>query len=667
MASPRIIEVPEIPSCPPEPMIEPAARAMRVTTLAAPAPMPVLNRAPNAAITLEPMENGKAVYLPLAPKYAGAKAQAKIVLACLIKNNEAANLALSDVTFAFPGSAVTTKTMAGETLVTPAIEPGKQAWWSNGVVTLSDTEKVDNALYLDAPAPAKVEVTLRFSGYSLPIKITADLAPHKCPAPTGGWLFPFSASDLRAGEYFTASSRHWANGGGRGRQIYAHDIGCVGWDPDKKAFTSTLPGKDKSKNENFRMYGKPVRAMADGTVHSWHDGMEANTPGAFPDPTPNPVAGNHVWIRHGDELVVYTHMQKNSIPAALKVEGAPVKAGQMVGRSGNTGNSSGPHEHAEAAQTGNESLRPLPFRDAWICEASKLTAPSPAGPWVRLTAQGIPYDAVMIWPAASQPAWYPPGWAEVSHHGIPQASYQTIFDRATQAGYRPVWVDGYEVQGQTFFNAIFRPNAGAPAWIARHAMTAAQYQTEFNTHTANGYRLLNLASYMSGSEIRYAAIFVKAAGGAWTAYHGLTADAHQARFNELSGQGYVPVNVSVVSVNGQRSYAAFYEKKAVGSWLLKSFLTSDEYQQEWNANAAAGRRVAYLSAYNHNGSVRFSALFQQTNIEGNEATTVGRHNLTASGYQSEYDTRLSDGHLTRCVAGYAVGAAANFAAIWRKP
>jgi hypothetical protein len=666
MASPGIAPLQELPCCPLEPMDAPAPETalLQAESLKA---LPLVNAAPKAVITLEPMENGRAVYLPLAPKFEGAKAQVKIVLACLIKNNESSNLALSNVTFSFPGSSVPAKNMQGENLVTPAIAPGASAWWSNGVVKLSETSTVDNALYLDAPAPSKVEVSLSFTGYTLPIKITADLAPHKSPAPGGGWLFPFSASDLRVGEYFSASARHWANGGGRGRQIYAHDIGCTAWDPSKKAFSSLLPGTDGSKNEHYRMYGKPVRALADGTVSSWHDGMDANTPGAFPDPTPDPVAGNHLWIKLGDELIVYTHLQKNSIPDSLKVSGAIVKAGQMVGRSGNTGNSSGPHEHAEAAQTGNSSLRPLPFREAWVCEAVKLAPPSPEGPWARLDAEGIPYDGVLIWPAASRPAWYPPNWAEVSHHGIPEASYQTIFDRATKAGYRPVWLDGYEVAGQTFFNAIFRPAAGAPAWAARHGMTGAEYQTEFNARTGAGYRLLNLTSYLHGSQVRYASIFTKTAGPAFTAYHGLTAEQHQAKFDALGPQGYRPVNVSVVSVNGVRSYAAFYEKKDVGSYRLKSFLTSDEYQQEWTANAAAGRRVAYLSAYNHNGTVRFSAIFQQTNIEGNDATTLGRHNLTASGYQSEYDTRLGQGYLTRCVAGYAAGNTAEFAAIWRKP
>jgi hypothetical protein len=199
------------------------------------------------------MENGKAVCLPLAPKSVGSKAQVKIVLACLIKNNEATNLELSGVTFSFPGSSAAAKIMQGVTMASDPIAPHASTWWSNGVVKLSENNAINNAVYLDAPAPPKIEVKLSFTGYNLPIRITADLAAHKCPAPTGGWLFPFSASDLRAGEYYSTSAQHWANGGGMGRQIYAHDIGCVGWDNATESFKSTLPGKDGSQNENYRL------------------------------------------------------------------------------------------------------------------------------------------------------------------------------------------------------------------------------------------------------------------------------------------------------------------------------------------------------------------------------------------------------------------------------
>ena len=113
--------LPDLAGCPIEAVSPTLAAAV------APVSRDIANRAPNATITLKPMENSKLVYLPLAPKFEGAKAQVKLVLACLITNNEITNLALSNVTFTFPGSSVPAKNMQGENLV-PPIKPGESAW-----------------------------------------------------------------------------------------------------------------------------------------------------------------------------------------------------------------------------------------------------------------------------------------------------------------------------------------------------------------------------------------------------------------------------------------------------------------------------------------------------------------------------------------------------------
>ena len=140
-----------------------------------------------------------------------------------------------------------------------------------------------------------------------------------------------------------------------------------------------------------------------------------------------------------------------------------------------------------------------------------------------------------MWPAATKPAWYPPSWAELSKHGILESAYQAEFTKMSSSGYRQVWVDGFDVGGQTYFNVIFRP-ANGTAWVAKHGLTGTEYQTEFNLRTSLGYRLLQVDSYLSGGSVRYAAIFVKNTGGVvWTAYHGLTCAQHQQKFNSLTG------------------------------------------------------------------------------------------------------------------------------------
>lgn len=618
---------------------------------------------PKLQIEVEPMEGGKALYLPLAPEKAGATAKVKVVLRLRLGNLEPAAVEVTGITFSFPGSAVPSVSMKRPDRVLaggPKLAPGESKWWSNGVVELEDRSRINNALFLATPAPTKVAVAVTCAGFSEPASVTLDLLPT-----TTRYHFPFSASDLRVGESFLTSATHWANGGPAGGQIFAHDIGVQRRD-GKNGWTEVHQGTDGLKNSDYLIYGKPIRAMANGTVEEWHDGMADNTKlKELPVPGPEPGSGNRMVIRHGDETVSYCHLQAGSIPDRLKKKGTPVVAGEAVGRIGNSGNSSHPHTHVECRKVADtKPLRPFAFTDAWVVDRSAISPPDPSGPWVKLTGQGIPNVATAIWPAMSTPAWYPPGWREVAHFGIPAADYQDVFERATTSGYRPVWLDGYEVDGKTFFNAIFRPSAGV-TWVARHGMTAADYQAEFDKRSKTGFRIVNLCAYVDRGSARYGAIWVKATGAAARAYHGLSREEHQSRFNDWSSQGFRPLNIAVVAPAGTPTWAAFYEKADVGSFWVRSSLDPEEYQKAWDDNHAAGRTLAYLSAYQLGRRALFSAVFQER-VPGTGGV-VGRHNLTSGQMQAEYEAQLRLGRLTRVLTGYASGGVPRFAGAWRTP
>jgi hypothetical protein len=224
-----------------------------------------------------------------------------------------------------------------------------------------------------------------------------------------------------------------------------------------------------------------------------------------------------------------------------------------------------------------------------------------------------------------------------------------------------VWIDGYDVKGETFFNLIFCPADGA-IWMARHALTSSAYQRMLDDFTQQGFRLVHIESYMS-SGVRYAAIFVKSSGLPFTAYHGRTVDDHQQLFDELTADGWLPINISVVSVAGTRTYAALYEKREVGSFFAQSFLTSAEYQRAVDDNFALGRHLIYLNAYTHLGSPRHVAIWHQ------QATLprVAQHGLSGSQYQAAYDKQIRNGFITRAVTGYEESGSHRFAACWAKP
>lgn len=76
----------------------------------------------------------------------------------------------------------------------------------------------------------------------------------------------------------------------------------------------------------------------------------------------NNPAGNYVRILHDDGTMgVYLHLQQGSV---LVSEGSHVRAGSPLARSGNTGNSTGPHLHFVVQRNVGLALESIPFRFA---------------------------------------------------------------------------------------------------------------------------------------------------------------------------------------------------------------------------------------------------------------------------------------------------------------
>ncbi|MCW2666619.1 MAG: Peptidase, partial [Frankiales bacterium] len=87
-------------------------------------------------------------------------------------------------------------------------------------------------------------------------------------------------------------------------------------------------------------YGSSIRAVRSGQV------ISSGYDGGY---------GNLVLIEHADGVVTaYAHMSR------IVVRGGYVSAGQVIGRVGSTGHSTGPHLHFEV-RVGGRQINPLPW------------------------------------------------------------------------------------------------------------------------------------------------------------------------------------------------------------------------------------------------------------------------------------------------------------------
>jgi Peptidase family M23 len=97
---------------------------------------------------------------------------------------------------------------------------------------------------------------------------------------------------------------------------------------------------DGKRNEDYFAFAKPILAPADARVVSSVNDVPDNTPGTM---NPRQPAGNHVWLDFGNgEFALLAHFKQGSV---LVKTGQQVKAGEQLGLTGNSGNSSEAHLH----------------------------------------------------------------------------------------------------------------------------------------------------------------------------------------------------------------------------------------------------------------------------------------------------------------------------------
>jgi hypothetical protein len=394
-----------------------------------------------------------------------------------------------------------------------------------------------------------------------------------------------------------------------------------------------------------------IVAAADGTIRFIVDNFSAQIASGSGQPCTN----NYVWIEHANgEWTKYSHMRQNSTSskANLKV-GQFVKAGTYLGDEGQVGCASGPHLHFEVGVP--RATNPIATVGGFLNDnagSARNRIPRICGIANRTFVDGETYEARAV------PGNLTPGGKEVARHGLPIRDYQCLFDQASNAGYQPVWLDFFDVDGNTYVNAIFRPASGG-AMRAYHGLTGDEYQARFDQAKKDGFRPVIVESYLDDG-VRYAAVFRKTSGPAYRAYHGRDAEFHQARIDEWSKEGYVPRSISVVS-SGGRKYTALYEKTNVGGWQAKSQLAPAEYQAFYDANAKLGRRIAYLNGYRHGGDSFIVAIATSVTPAGGKQ----RHGMTGAAYQTEWESARQANMLTRAVTAYEADAGARYAASWR--
>lgn len=117
--------------------------------------------------------------------------------------------------------------------------------------------------------------------------------------------------------------------------------------------------------------GTPVYAMRAGKVIGVRD--------KYPDiggGRENGAKFNYIWLEHDDGYrSVYVHLQQGFRGKVAIKSGDRVESGQLIGYSGNSGWSSGPHLHVEVQKPGSQGFtNTIPFAIAGPCDTQQIAS-----------------------------------------------------------------------------------------------------------------------------------------------------------------------------------------------------------------------------------------------------------------------------------------------------
>lgn len=249
----------------------------------------------------------------------------------------------------------------------------------------------------------------------------------------------------------------------------------------------------------------------------------------------------------------------------------------------------------------------------------------------------------------------------VARHGLTSTKYQQEFTKWANKGYRINHISGYEVSGNARYAAIWIKETG-PALKAHHGLSSAQYQQKVTQYVGQGYRIKQVSGYDVKGKAYFAAIFEKKSGPAWVAKHNLTAASYQTEFTKWTGKGYRLTCVSGYAISGKARYAAVWVKQSGPQWKTHHGMTSATYQQKFNTYRNQGYRLSYISAYRVGNTDRYAAIWEKKSGKAWSA----RHRMNSQNYQNTVDNFHYQGYRLLKVTGYNIGGKARYAAIWEE-
>ena len=206
-------------------------------------------------LAIEPSEDGKLLYLPVAPGAKGEAITGMVYFELLATNKLDKALVAKELTVSFPGTSL-------DPIVFPSRDVTIPSQGRRNVGLKAGNDDADAEEIKLEQIPPKLKVSVVFEGLEAPVWRVWDLATHK----TVYDFFARPESNPDFGRYIMLPGLHYQGGGS---QHFGFDAGVMGKNAEGNLSYSRTGG---DTNADQWLWERPIYASADGTVVRAVDG-----------------------------------------------------------------------------------------------------------------------------------------------------------------------------------------------------------------------------------------------------------------------------------------------------------------------------------------------------------------------------------------------------------
>jgi hypothetical protein len=196
---------------------------------------------------------------------------------------------------------------------------------------------------------------------------------------------------------------------------------------------------------------------------------------------------------------------------------------------------------------------------------------------------------------SSDTAWY-------AVDTLDNLTYRTTNHRYMQRGYRLKRISAFKTKDGTRYAGCWQLASG-PEWRTRHAMSLTGFNQACAEH--HGFRLIHL-----NVRTHYAAIWEKGDASGQQVFPGLTLSEYEQQFASLTASGYRLSRLCGFH-DGVARFAAIFEKTDGPAWQARHQMDPKDFRKTIAQMSAQGYHMVDASGHAEGGKATFTGIWEQ--------------------------------------------------------